>query len=149
MLSGKPSKFLYLDDKFYYLGDDQLSGKNSYLVVPGPRLQRLLRPGRLCTKNGECGWLVIRKRRNAWYVYLDTGQEKEVYLGPLARFQPAPISLIIRYTGDGKLSVDIDPAPGSPKELIGAAKSLTVIVDLLGQVRKLLNEISRKYKLRR
>ena len=104
MLSGKPGKFLYLDDKFYYLGEALLSGKNLYLQMElGPNLQRVLRPGKLCTENGNCGWLVIRKRRNQYYVYLDTGKKKagkrDIYLGPLAGFQPVPVSLItVSYT---------------------------------------------------
>ena len=130
-----------------------MSGKNSYLQLElGPSLQKVKKPGKLCLESGECGWLVIPKRRNTWYVYLDAGKRKDgkrdIYLGPLAGFQPVPVSLIIRYAGDGKLQVDIPMVPSSPQKLIGTVKSLAVITAYLPGVEKLLNQILVKYKLR-
>ena len=153
MLSGKPDKFLYLDDKFYYLGEALLSGKFSYLDVElGSNLQKLLKPGRLCLENGSCGWLVIRKRRNQYYVYLDTGKKKagkrDIYLGPLALFRPAPVSLIIKYTGDGKLVLDISTVPSSPQELLGTVKALAVIMEGMGTVAEKIASIVEKYKIK-
>ena len=147
MLSGKPGKFLYLDGGFYYLGEGGLSGRDSYPeITVGPGLQRLLRPGRLCLENGKCGWLIIRKRRNAWYVYLQS-EKQDIYLGPLTGFRPVPISLTIRIE-DGKLLVDVSPIPASPVEVVGAARSLAAIAASLGDVEKLLNQLLSKYKVR-
>lgn len=123
-----------------------MSGKNLYLTI-GPGLQRLLRPGKVCIESGECGWLVIRKRRNQYYVYLQVGK-RDIYLGSLAGFQPVPITLLLMLE-DGKLAVDVDPVPTSPGMLVGAAKSLAVIAASLGEVEKLLNQILTKYKLSR
>ncbi len=148
MLSGKPGKFLYLDDKFYYLGEAPLSGKFSYLeVMLGPNLQRVLRPGKLCLEDGQCGWLVIRRRRNQYYVYLQSEGKRDIYLGALASFQQVPTTLLIRYTGDGKLAADINRIPNTPQELIGVVKSLALIANSLPSVEKLLNQVLTKYKL--
>jgi len=125
-----------------------LSGKDSYPeITVGPGLQRLLRPGRLCIEGGECGWLVIRKRRNQYYVYLDTGRG-EVYLGPLARFQPAPTVLLLRL-GDGRLVLDVEPAPKTPRDIIGVVKALALIASSLPRIEKLLSEVLTKYKVGR
>ena len=63
------------------------------------------------------------------------------------RFQPTPVSLIIRYTGDGKLQVDVDRIPSSPDELLGVVKALAVIIEGMGAVAEKITSVVEKYRV--
>lgn len=124
-----------------------MPGKNLYLAI-GPGLKKLLEPGRVCSSEKEhCGWIIIRKRRKQYYVYLQD-EEKEHYICPLSRIQPVPLSLTLSVDGEC-LIVDVElQQPLTVETVIGAVKSLVVIAGLLPNLEKLLYEITAKYKLK-
>ena len=145
---GKPGKFLYPDDKFYYPGEGALSGKILYLTV-GPNLRKLMEPGKVCSSTKSCcGWIVVRRRRRQYYAYLQQPEGGDCYLGPINRFPLVPIILTLKFDTK-QVIVDTSVQPATAEEIISMVKSLSIIIELFSdELRKILSEVTTKYKVR-
>ena len=120
-----------------------LSGK----FRPGPGIMKLLEPGRICSKEKNCcGWIVVRRRRKQYYVYLQTPAGEDCYLGSLTRFEPSPVKLVVIVDGEN-LDVDIESIPDNAEGLIGVVKSLAQIYSDINLVKEVIARLLSKYKL--
>lgn len=120
-----------------------LSGK----LRLGPGIMKLLEPGRICSKVKECcGWIVVRRRRKQYYVYLQTPTGEDCYLGSLTRFEPSPVKLVVTVDGEN-LDVDIEPIPNDAEGLIAVIKGLAQLYNNMNLIGEIVERVLIKYKL--
>lgn len=117
-------------------------------VVLGENLAKLMKPGRVCRflDPEECGYIVVRRRKRKYYVYLDTG-DGEVYLGPLDRYKSIPVTICVRRV-ENRVVVDLLlPEPESAEEIISSIKGIYDIVQHWSDIGNVLRHLPAKYKL--
>ena len=114
---------------------------------PGPGIIKLMEPGRVCSEEKNCcGWIVIRRRRKQYYVYLLSEDERDCYLGPLSRFKPSPVRVIINVDYD-RICVDVETIPDNAEGLIGVVKGLAQLHNNMNLVEEIVERVLTKYKL--